>query len=199
MPGVSASISPASRALFSSLSLLNSPLLFYFEHTTYPTPSNVRRHGYTRLCFLGVVQPAWKGPEAEGEGEEPVVNQNRRSSESPSHLFESVRGPVRGFVPSVHTSIFFRFLARNKHRAGRFGHRSSIHDDDEDTRCGQSGLTTEVSRFRVAKTGRRTLSHTATFLRDIVPKNRYRTGTKFRDAIMRRRIIGSMDGYRRYL
>lgn len=36
----------------------------------------------------------WKGPEAEGEGEEPVVNQNRRSSESPSHLSETVRGPV---------------------------------------------------------------------------------------------------------
>lgn len=50
-----------------------------------------------------------------------------------------------------------------------------------------------------AKTGRRTLSHTATFLRDIVPKNRYRAGTKFRDAIMRRRIIGSMDRDRRYL
>ena len=36
----------------------------------------------------------WKGPEAEGEGEEPVVNQNRRSTESPSHLSETVRGPV---------------------------------------------------------------------------------------------------------
>jgi len=36
----------------------------------------------------------WKGPEAEGEGEEPVVNQNRRSTESPSHLFETVRGSV---------------------------------------------------------------------------------------------------------
>lgn len=36
----------------------------------------------------------WKGPEGEGEGEEPVVNQNRRSSESPSHLFEFVRRPV---------------------------------------------------------------------------------------------------------
>lgn len=36
----------------------------------------------------------WKGPEAEGGGEEPVVNQNRRSTESPSHLSETVRGLV---------------------------------------------------------------------------------------------------------
>lgn len=196
------SISPRSFPLSLSPSSLSSPLLFRTHDL--PTPSNVRGHGYTRLCFLGAVQPAWKGPEAEGEGEEPVVNQNRRSSESPSHLFESVRGPARGFVPAkcAHLDIFPASRRVNNHRgADRLDQRPSVHDDDGDTRCGQSGSATRWVRSRVSRkpVDERYPVSIATFLRDIVPKNRYRAATKFRDATTRRRIIGSMDGYTRHL
>lgn len=155
------SISPRSFPLSLSPSSLSSPLLFRTHDL--PTPSNVRGHGYTRLCFLGAVQPAWKGPEAEGEGEEPVVNQNRRSSESPSHLFESVQGPARGFVPAkcAHLDIFPASRRVNNHRgADRLDHRPSIRPR---WRRGYAmraeRIGDEVSPISgIAKTGRRTLS-----------------------------------------
>lgn len=91
-----------------------------------------------RVSLSLLLQRAWKGPEAEGEGEEPVVNQNRRSSESPSHLFESVRGPARGFVPIVYTSTLSRYR-----RAATIApiDRSPTQDDEGDASRGQGRLT----------------------------------------------------------
>lgn len=46
----------------------------------------LRSRTFTRISFSASLEwpGRWKGPETEGEGEEPVVNQNRRSSESPA-------------------------------------------------------------------------------------------------------------------
>ena len=107
-----------------------------------------------RVSLSLLLQRAWKGPEAEGEGEEPVVNQNRRSSESPSHLFESVRGPARGFVTIVYTSTFSRYR-----RAATIApiDRSPTQDDEGDASRGRGRLTGRWVDFRVraTETGRR--------------------------------------------
>lgn len=147
-----------------------------------------------------------------GRGQRPKEKEKNQSwtrTDGPQNLpvtSSSLYGDQRvdSSRPSAHTLIFFPLLGASTIIVVPIDSiidHPSVHDDDGDTRCGQSGSATRWVRSRVSRkpVDERYPVSIATFLRDIVPKNRYRAATKFRDATTRRRIIGSMDGYTRHL